>query len=132
MYFKYPLTRWNLEISRTFLFYFSRLASLQLSLPSHNSQALLLYLFLAATSGLSLSILIFLFNLFVSLFLLNLNPQMLWFFQWVSFNFFMGLFGFHLICLCILFHSIFNNLFWVRLYFLFVFSFVGLSCKLCV
>ena len=43
-------------------------------------------------------------------------------FVWVSFD----LFGFCLICLCILFHSIFNELFWVCLYFLFVFSFVGL------
>ena len=49
------------------------------------------------------------------------------------FDLFVGLFefnlilcGFCLICLCILFHGIFNDMFWVCFYFLFLFSFVGL------
>ena len=45
----------------------------------------------------------------------------------VLFDLFVGLFGFHLICLCILFHGIFNDLFWVCVYLLIVFSFVGVA-----
>lgn len=86
------------------LFSISLLTHISPTLSSyHNSQALLLYLFLAATSGLSHLILIFHLNLSVSLFLLNLNSQRLWFFLWVSFNFSVNLFGFHLIYLWVLF-----------------------------
>ena len=48
-------------------------------------------------------------------------------FDWVSFE----LFGFHLICFWVLF-DLFVHFVWVCLYFLFVFSFVGLYCKWCV
>ena len=91
----------NLSLSRTI-----SLWALHVSLPSHNSQAILpsfslslgnypVYpLSLSATSGLFLSTHIFLFNLFNSLFLLNLNPQRLWVFSvgfiWFICGFFLG------------------------------------------
>ena len=103
--------------------------ALRVSLPSHKSQAILpslslsldnFPLSLSATSGLFLSTYIFLFILSNSLLLLNLNPQRLWVFLVGFIWFFVGLFGFNLIicgfcliCLCILFHGIFNYLFWV-------------------
>ena len=77
--------------------------ALRVSLPSHNSQAILPSLSLSATSGLFLSTHIFLFNLSNSLFLLNLNPQrpwvflvgFIWFFcgfVWVQFDYLWVLF----------------------------------------
>ena len=113
------------EISHTHAPLFCSISLAFLSIP-RNATSFFFSLFRTLISGLSLSILIFLFNLSISLFLLSLNPQRLWVFQWVSIHFFVGLLGFHLISLCILFHSIFNDLFWVCLYFLFLLSFVGL------
>ena len=101
----------SLSLSRTI-----SLWALCVSLPSHNSQAILPFLSLSlslslsnfplslsATSGLFLSTHIFLFNLSNSLFLLNLNPQKLWVFPvgfiwffcgfvWVQFDYLWVLF----------------------------------------
>ena len=103
MDFEYPHTRWNLKSLTHCALFLSRLASLCVSLPSCNSLALLPSLL--ATSGLFLLTLIFLFNLSNSLFLLNLNPQRLWVFLvgFIWLFFLVGLFGFHLICLWVLF-----------------------------
>ena len=109
-----PYIPWNLSHAR------SSISLAFLAIP-RNATSFFFSLFLTLISGLSLSILILLFNLSISLFLLSLNPQRLWVFQWASFHFFVGLLGFHLICLCILFRIIFNDLFWFCLYFLFVF-----------
>ena len=128
----------NLEIPHPTLklvlssqFFFGYSVTLSLPCPSFSS-------FSFSQQGLSLSTLFFLFILSVSLFLPNLNHKGFGvFFGFHFFFFFVGLFGFPLICvwvlfgirlirLWVLFHSIFNDLFWVCLYFLFLFSFVGL------
>ena len=105
----------------------------RVSLPSSNSQTLLPPLSRQGNFRFVLSTLIFLFNLSNSLFLLNLNSKGMWVFLVGLFDLFVGLFGFNLIvygfcliCLCILFHGIFNDMFLVCFYFLFLFSFVGL------
>ena len=104
----------NLSLLRTIL------SGLSMSLFLATTHKLFFPLSLSATSGLFLSTHIFLFNLSNSLFLLNLNSKGMW----VLFDLFVGFFGFNLIvcgfcliCLCILFHGIFNDMFWVCFYF---------------
>ena len=126
------------DLSCAFALFLCWLVSLRVSLSSHNSQALLPSLSLSLSRQLQVCFsqllwLIFLSNLSNSLFLLNLNPKgcgIYLIYLWVCLGFVWSVCGFWLICLWILFHGIFNDFFWVRLYFLFVFLFV--RCKLCV
>ena len=111
------------------------LTFLHLSLSWHHKLFFFLY-FSRQHRFITLTFLFFV-DLSVSLFLLNLNPYRLWdvgfiwfffFFLWVCLGFiwlFVGFVGVLFICLYVLFHSIFNDLFWVCLYFLFLLSFCG-------
>ena len=138
-----PLTNpgfWK-SLTRTLFFIFNQLVILHLSRPHHK-----LFFFLSFSlqhKFASLKSSLPLWPLYFSLSIISKSKKafcfsmgFIWFFclfVWVSFDFFVCLFGFLLTCVWVLFdlfvrlfHSIFNDLFCVCLYFLFLFSFVGL------
>ena len=117
-----PLTNpgiWK-SLTRILFFIFNRLAFLHLSHPHHK-----LFFFLSFSQQhkfVSLKSSLPLWPLYFSLSTKSESIKAFCF----SMGFIWLVCEFCLICLCVLFRSIFNDLFCICLYFLFLFSFVGL------
>ena len=129
----------SLSLSRTI-----SLWALCVSLPSHNSQAILPFLSLSlslslsnfplslsATSGLFLSTHIFLFNLSNYFFLLNLNPQRLWVFPVGFIWFFCGFVWVQFDYLWVLFDLFVHFVSWCFQWFVLGLSLFSISFLIC-
>ena len=115
----------NLSLLRTIL------SGLSMSLFLATTHKLFFPLSLSATSGLFLSTHIFLFNLFNSLFLLNLNPQRLWVFPVGFIWFFCGFVWVQFDYLWVLFDLFVRFVSWCFQWFVLGLSLFSISILIC-